>query len=227
MHKRCLLLFVKSPEKGTVKSRLAKDLGEDAALDLYRCFVLDLLQTLKGGEYAFSICYHPPEAGDAVEQWLGSSYASMPQRGNDLGERMRSAFEEVFAAGFSAAVIMGSDIPDLPHALIDEAFSSLESADSVIGPAVDGGYYLIGFRRDAFLPDIFENMPWSTDTVYEETMAVLERNHADVHVLPAWRDIDTLDDVKDLLARNKTSEFRTSRTMARLLAMRGELFSSR
>ncbi len=153
--KKCMLLFIKFPEKGTVKSRLAKDIHEDSALSLYRNLVLDILKTLETGKYQLKLCFYPPDALDKFSAWLGKGYAYMPQKGKDLGERMKNAFRETFSQGFAKVLLIGSDIPDLTRTIINEAYE-FDNYDAVIGPSLDGGYYLIGFKHDTFSPEIFE-----------------------------------------------------------------------
>lgn len=208
----CVLLFVRNPKKGAVKSRLARDLGEDAAISLYRNIVFDVLKTLKRGGYSVEICYHPPNAETEVSEWLGKDFSYMPQEGRDLGERMLRAFIKAFSKGFLKVLIIGSDIPDITNAIINEAFQEDES-DAVIGPAFDGGYYLIGFRRDTLLPEIFYGIDWGTSTVYEKTLSIFEKHNYKVRVLPKLQDIDRLDDLRDFLKRNRNRELAESRTI--------------
>ena len=156
--KNCILFFVKYPEAGLVKTRLSAELNETMAVELYRTFVLDLLSMLGKFATPFQICFFPENSLEKFMGWLGDKYAYMPQHGEDLGQRMENSLAEAFAQGFNRAIIIGSDSPDLPEELIHEAFSSLEIHDAVIGPSVDGGYYLIGFRNDAFLPEAFEGI---------------------------------------------------------------------
>jgi hypothetical protein len=207
-----VLLFVKYPAKGRVKTRLAAVIGDDNALLLYRHFILDILEMLKNGGCALKICYAPPDSGGRLSSWLGKEYEYIPQRGKDLGERMKNAFIDVFSEGFSGVLLIGSDIPDLPVAVIEEAFS-FRGTQAVIGPASDGGYYLIGFQRDTVLPGVFEDMPWGTEKVFEKTMELLHQHGYTVHQLPVWRDVDTIDDLKDLYRRNQGTGFAYSRTM--------------
>jgi rSAM/selenodomain-associated transferase 1 len=209
---RCVLLFVRNPEKGVIKSRLARDLGEDAVVSLYKDFVFDVLKTLKRGGYSLEICYYPPDAERQVSQWLGKDFSYMPQEGKDLGERMHRAFIRAFSKGFLRVLLIGSDIPDISDAIIDEAFQA-EDSDAVLGPSFDGGYYLIGFRQNTLLPEIFYGMDWGTSIVYEKTMSVFEKRNYKVHLLPKLRDIDRLGDLRDLLERNRNTEFRESRTI--------------
>ena len=204
-----VLLFIKSPEKGKVKSRLAKAIGEDAALDVYKCLAFNTLEGLKDGNYLFRLCFYPPESGEIIKSWLGDSFYYAPQQGRDLGERMWSAFVQAFSDGIEKVLLVGSDIPDLSISLINEAFKALDSSDSVIGPAHDGGYYLIGFNKTSFLPDIFQGIEWSTDSVFRQTMKVLGKSGLSVHVLRVLNDVDTFDDLLLLLkskGKNETTE---------------------
>ncbi len=210
----CILFFVKYPEKGQVKTRLSAELNETIAVELYRSFVLDLLSMLEGLTLPFHICFSPENSREKFTAWLGSMYSYTPQRGEDLGQRMKNALTRTFAQGFGRAIIIGSDSPDLPKKLVREAFSSLETHDAVIGPSCDGGYYLIGFRNDAFLPEAFHGIQWSTDTVFKETLRSLKKAGLNVHELLEWQDIDTLTGLKGMFLRNHNKEFRSSITMS-------------
>ncbi len=209
----CILLFVKSPEEAGVKTRLAKEIGPGFVETLYRNFVLDLLETLKKSKWQIIIHFHPPESGKAISSWLGKNYLYAPQNGGDLGERMKNSFKDAFASGFSKAVIIGSDMPDLELPVLNEAFIALDSDDVVIGPAVDGGYYLMGFRQPCFLPKVFEGISWGTDSVFRDTMKILGKKKCRVNMLPELRDVDTVDDLRALYYRNRSTAFAESRTM--------------
>jgi rSAM/selenodomain-associated transferase 1 len=227
MHnKSIILLFIKAPFKGLVKSRLAAAVGEEAALQLYKNFILDIIDALVTSGYPFRICFYPPDTEEAITTWL-VGHPVMPQDGNDLGERMELAFKKVFSDGFSSAILIGSDIPDLAPAVFHEAFQSLNENDAVIGPAADGGYYLIGFNQRSFLPRIFRGISWSTDLVFQETMDILEESSLRVHLVPQWKDVDTLEDLKAFFKRNKNSGFSESRTMLYLMKNRTLLPLSR
>lgn len=214
--KKCILLFLKLPERGRVKTRLSEDLNEDAVLSLYKNFVLDLLETLKRGRYVFKICFYPPDSQEKMSSWLGNDYSYMPQKGKDLGERMENAFTESFLEGFLKLVLIGSDIPDLTNKIIEKAFN-FDNYNAVIGPSFDGGYYLIGFKNNTFLPEIFEGIQWGTEKVFEKTIEIFKKNNYKVHILPKWQDVDRLDDVRALFERNRNTEFAKSRTMAFIL----------
>lgn len=204
--RRCVILFVKAPEKGTVKSRLAREMDGDFVLRLYESMVLDTIDMLKTTRVPFRICYTPPDAGGAVKGWLGPEYEYEPQTGDDLGERMELAFSRIFAEGVDEALLIGSDIPELTREVIHEAFASLATHDAVVGPANDGGYYLIGFRKNTFSPGIFHDMFWSAPSVFRETMGRLRAASLSVHVAPECIDADTKDDLKALLAMNEGRE---------------------
>jgi len=220
---RCVILFVKLPEKGKVKSRLATGLDGDMVIRLYECMVLDAIDMLNSGHYSFRICFDPPEAGDRIQQWLGHSYAYVPQFGDGLGDRMEQAFSRLFSEEVSEVVLIGSDIPGVTPAIIDEAFKALATHDSVIGPASDGGYYLIGFRKGALCPDIFHRMTWSTSGVFEETVRRLHRASCSVHVLPECRDVDRREDLIMLLGQQRDGNALISRTLQYLNSIRNSI----
>jgi hypothetical protein len=209
---KCLVLFIKSPEKGMVKSRLAKDTDENTALSLYRLFVMDLLKTLKTGWYSLRIYFSPPDAADKLSAWLGEGYSYLPQKGTDLGARMKNAFRDTFAEGFKKVLLIGSDVPDLSCSILNEAFT-FDHCDAVLGPSPDGGYYLIGFRHDTFTPEIFEGIQWGTEHVFRNTMAVFHKKKRRVQVLPPKMDIDRIEDLRAFFEQNRNTSFADSRTM--------------
>jgi glycosyltransferase A (GT-A) superfamily protein (DUF2064 family) len=130
---------------------------------------------------------------------------------------MADAFVQSFSEGLEKLILIGSDVPDLTEAIIDEAFKSLQSNDAVIGPASDGGYYLIGFNKGTFLPDIFTGLMWSTSSIFRQTMKVLQESGCSVHILPECSDVDTVDDLRSFFIRNKDVDFRTSYTLSSLM----------
>ncbi|MCX5830173.1 MAG: TIGR04282 family arsenosugar biosynthesis glycosyltransferase [Deltaproteobacteria bacterium] len=207
-------MFVKYPEKGKVKSRLSQYLDEDMIVRLYRAFIEDLLARLSEGDYGFWIAYHPAERKKDFPNEFGNTFSYLPQAGTDLGEKMHNAFRECFPGGFRWVVIIGSDSPDLPPQIIEEAFQALEKGGAVIGPACDGGYYLIGFGRESFTPDAFTGIAWGTDSVCKTTMDILESLGIRVHVLPVWRDIDLPEDVVALINDSEKTGFSGSKTIA-------------
>ena len=203
MDNRCLLFFLKNPEKGRVKTRLASAVGDEMAVRLYRRFLLETLFTLNRGTFLFYLCFYPENSLSDLKRWLGEDYLYMPQSGENLGERMKNGFVEAFSMNFKRVVLIGSDIPDLPLEFIEEAFTSLQEKDAVIGPSFDGGYYLIGFKDKNFSVRVFEEIPWSTKRVFEETMKVLKQEGLTVHALKPLRDIDTVEDLRIRELRKK------------------------
>lgn len=205
---------MKAPQKGMVKTRLAETVGDDVALALYRAFVGDMLAMLAAANYAVHIYFTPTEAEEALRDWLGQDVILLPQHGRDLGERMKNALAETFAAGFLRAILIGSDLPDLPVEIIDEGFDALEQHSAVIGPVLDGGYYLIGFTKDGFLPDVFDDIAWSSGTVLSGTGEHFREKNVRPYVLPAWLDIDTEEDLVAFVRGSQEFHGRSPRTMA-------------
>jgi rSAM/selenodomain-associated transferase 1 len=209
-------MFVKFPERGEVKSRLSRGLGVEIATDLYRCFIEDLLERLANGAYQFRIAFYPEEKEQEIREMYGDECIFMPQHGENLGERMKDAFIRCFLEGFRYVVVIGSDSPDLPARIIEMAFLALEDHDAVIGPSADGGYYLIGFRRESFNPHVFGGLIWGSETVFQETMNIFHTDKTLVHVLPVWHDIDRPEDIAILLKNNENEGFVHSRTISYL-----------
>lgn len=221
--KRCVILFVKLPEKGKVKSRLAQRMDEDLVLRLYANMALDTIDMLTRGRFPFRIWFTPSGARDQISEWLGHEHSLVPQTGDGLGDRMEGAFARVFSEGVEHALLIGSDIPGLTTAVIEEAFTALLTNDAVIGPADDGGYYLIGFRKKSFEPGIFHDMVWSTRTVFRETTDKLLGASLKFHVLPELTDVDTVEDLKTLLSQVKGPASELSRTLAFLVRHRDSI----
>jgi len=191
----CIIVFARVPEKGQVKTRLAKKLPPDTVLFLYKCFVADVLDALDTSVYHIRIYFFPANASVTMLKWLGSQYDYTPQKGCDIGQRMRNAFSGTFSKGFNPVILIGSDIPELTASIVKQAFDALHRTDAVIGPSQDGGYYLIGFNTDTFQPDIFDNMPWSSPEVFSLTWHRLINHCRGIHILPVCKDIDVLDDL--------------------------------
>lgn len=214
---KCVLLFVKSPRCGWVKTRLAGQLGAEFAAEVYKHFVIDTLEMLGNLSCDLRIFFDPLRDEEKFKRWLGSMYSYVPQQGGNLGQKMENAFRHVFAEGFSKAVVIGSDAPDLPAGFIESALRVLDFYDTVVGPADDGGYYLLGFSKQSFLPDAFEKITWSSSSVCTQTLSVLEKHSRTFYLLPQWCDVDTLADLRTLILRNKNTAFYHSETMQFLL----------
>jgi rSAM/selenodomain-associated transferase 1 len=211
-----VLVFAKYPEEGQVKTRLAAHLGTAVAVEAYRNFVLDILSTVDELDVQTFLCFYPPKRRESFLQWLGGHRHYMEQEGKDLGHRMKNCFSRAFEDGFRRAVLIGTDSPDLPAPLIGEALSSLKTSHVTLGPSRDGGYYLIGFRHDALLPAAFDGISWGSTEVFRETLEILEKAGLAVHILREWRDIDTIEDVRQLIHRNRNTRFSSSKTIAYL-----------
>jgi rSAM/selenodomain-associated transferase 1 len=223
---KCLIVFVKYPQRGMIKSRLTGYYDDNFIAGLYENFVFDILKTVEKGDYRLQICFHPPEKETEIKKLLTDNYQYRQQRGIDLGARMKNAFADCFSEGFKSIVLIGSDFPDLPLKIIEDAFAALDSpSDAVIGPAADGGYYLIGLKTETFLPDIFSGLPWSTASVFSETLKILQACGQRTKILQEWHDVDTRDDLINLMERGKSTAFAHSRTMKYLMASRN--FSTR
>jgi hypothetical protein len=221
MQNRCLIVFVKYPQPGQVKSRLANAFDSDFAALLYKAFVFDILECAMKGNWQLRIFFYPPEKETEINKMFGNDHEYRPQRGADLGARMKNAFYDCFSEGFKSVVLIGSDFPDLPLKIIENAFAALDRpGDAVIGPAVDGGYYLIGFRYDKFLPAVFEGLTWSTVSVFPETLKILQTCGYQTEIIQEWQDVDKRDDLINLMERNKSTAFAHSQTMKYLAANR-------
>lgn len=217
MNDTCILLFVKYPEAGKVKTRLGDVIGHDVAARLYAHFVQDMMQCLTRLDTSLRICYVPEEGRDLESEfrkWLGDAHTYKAQEGADLGERMKNAMQSAFDAGFSRVVLMGSDIPDYPCELVEKTLLDLDRIEAAIGPAYDGGYYLIGFRKDTFMPEIFDGIEWGHADVFRPTMERLRARQYEVLRLPDWNDVDTIWDLNVLFRTNRNSSFRKSSTYA-------------
>ncbi len=220
----CLILLLKYPQQGKVKTRLAKAVGDGLTLELYECFIRDMLDKLESLPYSLHLFVTPSDKMTAMRRWLDKDAALHAQVGHDLGVRMQKAFEEMFQKDYESCVLIGCDFPDLPAAVLHRAFEKLKSAEAVIGPTRDGGYYLMGFQRSRFCKSVFHNIEWSTDTVFEKTMAIFKRENVRVAMVRQWWDVDEPKDLKDFFERNKTGNFRHSRTMKFLLHHERQFF---
>ncbi|WP_299488994.1 TIGR04282 family arsenosugar biosynthesis glycosyltransferase [Acaryochloris sp. IP29b_bin.137] len=201
------MLFVKNPVPGKVKSRLGRCIGFEKAAALYRCFARDLLLTTQQLGIDQLIFYAPADAQSDVQDWLGPQYIYCPQHGEDLGERMAHAFTTCFERGYDGALITGSDSPDLPLSYLQIGLEALRQQQIVIGPSDDGGYYTLGFTPENYTPAVFLEMPWSTSTVFEQTINRLRS--CPVYQLPTWYDVDTLEDLRHFHHRLSQTKAKT------------------
>lgn len=188
-----LIIFVKNLIPGKVKTRLAKEIGIDGALDVYKYLVEYAYEITKDLDYAKAVFYS--EYVEIEDTWDTNEYKLFVQKGNDLGERMLNAFAHAFNKKFKKVVIIGSDCYELKPKHIEEAFEQLDHHDVVIGPATDGGYYLIGMNK--LYPQLFHGKKYSNENVLSDVLTEIGEMNADFHLLPELSDIDTFQDLKD------------------------------
>jgi len=192
-----LVLFVRAPVPGQVKTRLARHLGHDTACDLYRAMVDDLLANAQATGYSIFL-FHDGNAGTELPaHWRRCATQIIHQQGETLGERMATAFAQGFTDGWEKILLLGSDIPGLDTSIIHSAAVALDDHDVALAPAVDGGYCLIGLKRESYPPEIFHGIPWSTDQVLGMTLEKCHEANLSVTKLKSLQDIDTLDDVEN------------------------------
>jgi rSAM/selenodomain-associated transferase 1 len=193
-------IMAKVPAPGRVKTRLCPPLTPLQAADLARCFLQDRVEQISGIESAaLLLAFTPADGADEVARLLPRRMRLVPQTGRDLGARLDRVLTDLLAEGHPGAIAVGTDSPSLPTAYLRQACAHLldGSADVVVGPCEDGGYYLIGLR--APVPALFETMPWSTSAVLEETLARIRRLGLRLALLPAWFDVDRGEDLARLL----------------------------
>lgn len=195
-----MIIFVRNPILGKVKTRIAVTAGNEKALAVYKLLLLhtkEVADKLPCTKFVFYADYI--NSGD-----LWNGYEKHLQMPGDLGSRMQQAFATVFAAGYRQACIIGSDCYELTTETIEQAFVSLDDNDAVIGPARDGGYYLLGLKK--MMGEIFENKPWGSGSVYRDTTADFKKAGISYATLPVLNDVDRAEDVPEqLLLPKKTS----------------------
>ena len=191
MTKQALLIFAKNPKAGKVKTRLAATIGTDAALYVYKQLVehtVSVTNCLPDDKIMFYSDFVFDE-----DAWNTEHYLKQLQNGKDLGERMNNAFASTFKNGYDRIVIIGTDCPALNAEIIMNAFACLDKYDVVIGPAEDGGYYLLGLKQ--LCSEVFENIPWSTSTVFDDTTRKCAALQLTYGLLPVLNDIDEENDL--------------------------------
>lgn len=195
MQNNACIVFLKYPEAGRVKTRLGSRIGMEKAAEIYKKLAETTVKNCKSDKYALFLAIEPFEMRLEFEKWLGK-YDFIPQKGSDLGERMKSAMEYAFKGGFQKCVIAGSDIPLLNKDIIENGLAELDSSDAVFGKAKDGGYYLVGMSAESKEYSIFTNMIWSTDSVLEISLKRLGDAGKSCQLLQTLADIDTEEDLK-------------------------------
>ncbi len=220
LHKDALVLAAKAPIQGKVKTRLLTFLTPQEATNLYESILLDMLDRVSWieGMERF-VAFYPEEGRRYFEKHVSQmGFGIIGQRGDDLGERLKSVFRTLFDEGFSRIVIIGSDSPTLPLVYIKDAFNRLKQYQVVIGPCDDGGYYLIGLNSPLY--DLFDDIKWGGSDVFQSTCNKARLSGYTIYILPGWYDIDVKDDLnrllKDLETQRHLSLKRTKRSIIAL-----------
>jgi uncharacterized protein len=197
--KNGLIIFARNPRYGKVKTRLAASLGNETALAVYTTLLRHTKEIAAATE-ADKFLFYSDSTGEDKE---AAGFTEMLQQGSSLGQRMQHAFDALFAKGYEKLVIIGSDCLELTTDIIHEAFSRLDTSDVVIGPAKDGGYYLLGIKEST--PVLFRDISWSTPLVLRQTMAICEDCCMRYSLLPELADID---EAADWQASNQNNDKR-------------------
>ncbi|RNC84138.1 MAG: glycosyltransferase [Winogradskyella sp.] len=190
MSDKALIIFTRNPELGKCKTRLAKSIGDEEALKIYKHLLSHTAEIAKKVNTERFVFYSENILDNDL--WDNNSFNKRLQNGKDLGERMQNAFETLFSEGFKKLIIVGSDLLDLSETIIENAFKKLDTNDAVIGPAEDGGYYLLGMN--VLNKKVFESKKWGSETVFEETKK--DFYGQSLYVLETLNDIDYLEDLK-------------------------------
>jgi uncharacterized protein len=191
-------VFAKYPEPGRVKTRLARDIGDAGAMRVYKTIAERVLRKTAPdkGDYGRIVFYSPSSMKGRFGEWLPGERL-LPQRGRDIGERMKNALMDLFTLRAEKAAVIGVDLPDLNRDIIQQSFLELDSSDVVIGPALDGGYYLIGMKM--LFHELFRGIPWSSDKVFEETIETIHKLELNYSVLDRLSDVDTVEDLRKFI----------------------------
>ncbi len=192
---RIVAIFVKPPIPGHVKTRLARSIGNKAACKIYRRLADSIVDQIKASGIPMAIFFDGEDSSKLPESWRKDSVICQKQTGDNLGKRMVEAFARLFAEGIEQVVLIGSDIVGLDSGYLVKAFDQLNTHDMVIGPALDGGYCLVGFNMEQFKSELFEDTPWSTDMVLELTLKKAATAGLSTALIDALQDIDTIDDL--------------------------------
>ena len=200
-----IVVFAKDPRPGSVKTRLTPFLSPEEAADLYQAFIRDTLRIalcVPGAQIC--VAFTPQEAEASLQSLTESNAIEwFPQSGDSLGSRLQAAFDHAFHKGASRVVTIGSDCPSLPPSLLSQALEALSESDVVLGPATDGGYYLIGLANQGSGNDryrtLFKDIAWSTETVYEQTLDAIDDVRLTLMELPEWSDVDQPADLLRLI----------------------------
>ena len=203
-HQAALVIFAKAPVPGEVKTRLCPPLTPDEAATLHGSFVLDMLERTKLAVAKLQLPFHRYLACAPSSELVffkimeeRQGVRLLDQVGADLGQRMHHTFVSLFTKGYERVLLVGTDVPTLPLSVYQDALTLLDKSDVVLGPALDGGYYLIGLKKPA--EQLFTQVPWSTDQVLAVTQQNAKTLGLSVSLTTAWRDVDTIEDLQALI----------------------------
>ncbi|MFN2564187.1 MAG: TIGR04282 family arsenosugar biosynthesis glycosyltransferase [Gemmatimonadaceae bacterium] len=197
--RHALIVFARAPELGCVKTRLAAELGAEAALFIYRTLAERVISAVRAAtSYSSRVVFTPERAEPMMREWLGPSVDLQAQAPGDLGERMAASIADAISAGAERVAVIGTDCPDVTVSVVEEAFTRLDAADVVLGPASDGGYYLIGMSR--IHSALFADVPWSCPDTLRVTLERARACGLSVALLAERRDIDAAADWRAWLA---------------------------
>ncbi len=210
------------PQRGTTKTRLARSIGDDAAIELYRAFLIDLAQKFAHRSYDLHWFYAPAWIDyaaflDALAPSLAASMRYAPQQGEGLGARLHHAFLTTHRQGYRNTIVIGSDSPHIRPAIVAQARAALDHADVVLGPAEDGGYYLIAMREPY---DVFHGIPMSTSLVLQMTIDLARQQGLSVSMLETLFDVDELPDLLRLAELLQGDQHLAPTTAARLATIK-------
>ena len=195
-----VITFCKYPLEGKVKTRIAKTIGNEFAVKLYKLFAEHTFQELLKTESIFPYLFFADNNDrEKIKKWAGAEFLLEPQEGDDLGERMYNAFKKVIDRGSTKTIIIGTDIPDMYSDIIRKALQALNNSDVVIGPANDGGYYLLGMKN--LYKNLFSGIEWGSNSVLRMTLEKINALNLSYSILPELIDVDTEDDLKKWLAK--------------------------
>jgi uncharacterized protein len=191
----CLIIFTRYPEPGKTKTRLIPALGEDGSAQLHRRMAEHTVKQARSLSCAIEVWY-VGGSEELMQDWLGKDLCYREQPAGDLGDRMCGAFRSAFDKGYQSVMIVGTDCPGLTTDFMAQGFASLRNQVVTIGPAIDGGYYLIGLQR--LVPELFQKINWGTAMVFAETLAIADKLQLSTYLLPSLHDIDLPDDLQYL-----------------------------
>jgi rSAM/selenodomain-associated transferase 1 len=224
-----LVIFVKAPLAGDVKTRLIPTLNPAQAAELYQCFVKDVVRSMRRlKEVSLQIAYQP-HARVPDPSWAGCFLSHFKQEGQSLGERLCRAFTSAYQSRAKRVIMIGCDSPTLPAAYVQQAFRMLKDCDVVLGPATDGRFYLVGMSK--FCPGLFEQVIGSSEEVFDRTLSSARKYGYSLRTLPPYFDIDTPEDLETVWRSRDSNGLEesaplTSRCLARFFSRRRLAFSA-